>query len=136
MPNELMRHIMAIKYDNWQRLKKCVCGNHDFKACPIIECSACTSYYCAGQKGYSYWMWECRDCYDWFCGTHRFYITPTFSKICEACCKGAYIVAPKLKIMALPVGQVSILESLEKDIRTSILAPIFRDSRVEYNGDY
>lgn len=110
-PNELFRDIMKIKNDTWIKLKTCVCGQPDFKECPIIECYGCDAVFCINQNGYHIWMWECKDCFEWFCGNHTFYITPTYYKICTSCCEGAYSVDTKYEIPTVPLAHLKILRS-------------------------
>lgn len=102
---DVVKMILELKYKNWLKEKKCVCGHHDFKECDLAECHGCTSAYCRSQAGWDKWMWECRDCFDWFCGNHAFYITPAYRKICEACIGGLYEVPEQLWIEPVPEKQ-------------------------------
>ena len=102
---DVVKIILEIKYSNWLKEKQCVCGNHDFKECEIAECHGCINVYCRKQPGWENWMWECRDCYDWFCGKHDFYITPAYRKICIQCIGGLYEVPQDRQIPTVPEKQ-------------------------------
>ena len=107
---DVIKIILEIKYKNWLKEKKCVCGNDNFKECDIAECFACENNYCSNQPGYSSWVWECRDCYEWFCGKHDFYITPSYSKICVNCVGGAYEIPFHREILTVPKHHLLAIE--------------------------
>lgn len=82
---DVVKIILEIKYKNWVKEKKCLCGGEDFKVCHIIECYQCPRNYCLFQKGYEKWMWMCSYCRETFCGHHEFKQSRNREKFCSVC---------------------------------------------------
>ena len=97
---DVVKIILEIKYQNWINEKKCLCGSNDFKRCSIFECKLCDNNYCRKQIGYSNWIWECRSCYDWYCGDHSFRLiirNGEAAKVCDSCTFEKKYFIPKSK---------------------------------------
>ncbi len=117
---DVVKIILEIKYSNWLREKKCVCGYHDFKECEISQCFECTNTYCESQFGWDRWMWECFECEEWFCGNHLLFVSSDYKRRCERCVGHEYEIDGKDRIRSMSQKTYTMyLKSMRKRRRES-----------------
>lgn len=111
---DVVRLILKIKYENWCKLKMCICGGDNFKVCWTFKCQECNEVYCNKQKGVNDWIWYCTICEGRYCGMHEFKLDRLERKTCFFCIsRSTYGMYEGHKIMSLKPFKAGLLETYE-----------------------